>query len=97
MFLQLAVLLLPPGAAAGGLRLCPGHRDAPRPSVLDLRTAGRLQRGLRPGVRSHGGHPHHRAGRGGGHPQAGKCTGLLHAHPQQRRPAGAAHRWYVRK
>lgn len=94
---QLTVLLLPPGAAAGGFSLCPGHRLAPRPLVLHLPAAGRLQLGLRPGVRSHGGHPHHRAGRGGGRPQAGKRTGLLHAHPQQRRLTGAAHRRYVRQ
>lgn len=87
---------LPPGAPADSYSDPAGGRVAALPAGLVLLGAGYFQRRVRPGVRSHGRHPHHGAGWGGGCPQTGKCSGLLHAHTQQRRPARTAHRRWVR-
>lgn len=89
--------LLPSGAAADSYSDSAGHRVTPLPIDLLVLGDGCFQCSLRPGVWRHGCNPYHCAGWDCGRQQARKRTWVLHAHTQQRRPAWAAHSWWVRK
>lgn len=94
---QPPVSLLPSDASADSHSDPAGYRRPPLPSGFLLPWAGGFQRGVRPGLRCHSCHTHHRPGWGCGHPQAGERFGILHAHTQQRRPVWTTHRWWVKK